>query len=89
MELSQDYDVGPEKVDVLADTPSRKIYHCSILIELFNHLLHEDLVQLIIEVVPYGSFVPPKSDLYLMAMMMLLSMIVVPRMSRRTLEAEC
>ena len=71
MELFQDYDVGPDKVDVLADTPSRKIYHCSILIELFNHLLHEDLVQLSIEVVPYGSFVPPKSDLYLMAMMML------------------
>ena len=36
------YDVGPNKVDVLADTPSRKIYHCSILIELFDHPLQED-----------------------------------------------
>ena len=32
----------PDKVDVLADTPSQKIYHCSILIKLFDHLLHED-----------------------------------------------
>ena len=55
LELFQDYDVGPDRVDVLADTPSRKIYHCSILIELFNHLLHEDLVQLILEVDPQGS----------------------------------
>ena len=89
LELFQDYDVGPDKVDVLADTPSRKIYHCSILIELFDHLLHEDFVWLILEVVPYGSFVLPKSDLYLMAMLMLLSMIVVPRTSRRILEVEC
>ena len=59
------------------------------MIELFNHLLHEDLVQLIIEVVPYGSFVLPKSDLYLMAMLMLLSMTVVTNTSMRTLEAEC
>ena len=50
--ISRIYDVGPDKVDVLADTPSRKIYHGSILIELFDHLLHEDLVQLILEVVP-------------------------------------
>ena len=40
---------------MLADTPSRKIYHCSILIELFDHLFHEDLVQHILEVIPYGS----------------------------------
>mgnify|MGYP005815069909 CR=1 FL=1 len=50
LELFQDYDVGPDRVDVLADTPSRKIYRCSILIELFNHLLHEDFVWLILEV---------------------------------------
>ena len=35
-------DIGSGKVDVLADTPSRKIYHCSILIELFDHPLQED-----------------------------------------------
>ena len=35
---SKIYDVGPDKVDVLADTPSRKIYHCSILIEEVGHL---------------------------------------------------
>ena len=49
--FSKIYDVGPDKADVLADTPSRKVYHCSNLIELFDHLLHEDLVQLILGVV--------------------------------------
>ena len=43
------------EVDVVADTPSQKIYHCSILNEHFNHLLHEDFEWLIIEVAPYGS----------------------------------
>jgi len=50
--FSKTYDIGPDKVDVLADTPTRKIYHCSILIELFDYLLHEDFVQLILEVAP-------------------------------------
>ena len=36
--LSKIYDVGPDKVDVLADAPSRKIYYCSILIEEVGHL---------------------------------------------------
>ena len=36
--LSKIYDVGPDKVDVLADTPSRKTYYCSILIEEVGHL---------------------------------------------------
>jgi hypothetical protein len=44
----KNYDIGSSEVDA----PSRKIYHCSILIELFNHLFHEDLVQLILEVDP-------------------------------------
>ena len=50
--FSKIYDVGPDEVDALANTPSQKIYHCSILIELFDHLLHEDLVWPILEVVP-------------------------------------
>ena len=42
------HDVGSGKVDA----PSREIYYCSILIDLFDHLLHEDFVQLILEVAP-------------------------------------
>ena len=36
--FSKIYYVGPDKVDVLADTPSRKIYYRSILIEEIGHL---------------------------------------------------
>ena len=45
--ISKIYDVGPEKVDVLADTPSRKIYDCSILNEQFAHLLYKDFMWLL------------------------------------------
>ena len=36
--FSRIYAVGPDKVDVLADTPSRKIYYYSILIKEVGHL---------------------------------------------------
>ena len=87
--FSKIYDVGSGKVDVLADTPSLNIYYCGILIEKINHILHEDSVRLILEVVPYGFFALPKFDIYLVAMLMLLSMIMLFSTSRRTLEAEC
>ena len=90
LELFQDYDVGPERVDVLADTPSRKIYHCSILIELFNHLLHEDFVWLILVVVPYG-FLCSRSPTFLLDVLDIKPYLWVDytSTSRRTLEAEC
>ena len=50
--FSRIYDVGPDRVDVLADTPSRKVYYRSILNEKFVHLFHDDSVRLILEVVP-------------------------------------
>jgi hypothetical protein len=64
--FSRIYDLGSDKVDVLAGTPSRKIYYCSILIEQFDHPLYEDSMWLILEAVPCGSFVFSKFDLYLM-----------------------
>ena len=36
--FSRIYDVGPDKVDVVANTPSRKTYYCNILIEEVGHL---------------------------------------------------
>ena len=64
----KNYNIGPSitgKVDVVANTPSRKTYYCSILIEEVGHLpirISQDLL-------PSCSlwiFVLPKSDLYLM-----------------------
>ena len=46
--FSKIYDVGPDKVDVLADAPSRRIYHYSILIGQIFHLLREDFMRLIL-----------------------------------------
>ena len=80
---SKNYDIGSSEVD----TPSWKHHYCSILIKPFGHF-------------PWGFhmtyptscslwiLVPPKSDLYLMAMLMFFSITVVARTSRRTLEAE-
>ena len=36
--ISKIYDVGPDEVDVLADTPSRKTCYYNILIEEVGHL---------------------------------------------------
>ena len=39
--ISKNYNIGPSitgKVDVVANTPNRKTYYCSILIEKVGHL---------------------------------------------------
>ena len=50
---------------------------------------HEEIVRLILQVIPDGSFVFPKSDLHLKTMSMLSrSMSMVLRFSTRTFEAQ-
>ena len=53
----KNYNIGPSitgKVDVVANTPSRKTSCCSILIWGSWPPPHKDLVELILVVVPYG-----------------------------------
>ena len=87
----KNYNIGLSvtgKVDVVANTPSRKTYYCSILIEEVGHLpirISQDLLQEFFLMDPLYSEVRPLLDDYVDA----LSMTVVTSTSRRTLEAEC
>ena len=64
----KNYNIGlaiTDKVDVMANTPSRKTYYCSILIEEVGHLpmrISYGFTSVVILMI----FVIPKSDLYLM-----------------------
>ena len=65
----KNYNIGPSiagKVDVMANTPSRKTYYCSILIEESWPPSHEDFVGFTSVVNPYGFLSFRSPTFYLM-----------------------
>ena len=75
---------------MIPSTPGGRTYCYKFSLQQGYLFFHEEIVRLILQVIPDGSFVFPKSDLPLLTMSMLSrSMPMVLRFSTGTFEAQC